>query len=141
MTKSYTVPELAQPLAHYPHARRVGDLIFVSGVSCRTADNSHKGVTIHDDGTIDRDIGEQSAAVLDNIDRILEEADASIDDVVDVTVFLVDMEDYAGFNEIYNQYFEAETGPTRTTVAVHQLPHPNLLVELKIIAHASSSPK
>ena len=93
MTKSYTVPELAQPLAHYPHARRVGDLIFVSGVSCRTADNSHKGVTVHDDGTVEKDIREQAAAVLDNIGHILEEADSGIKDVVDVTVFLVDMED------------------------------------------------
>lgn len=136
MSQSITVPELAQPLAHYPHARRVGDLIFVSGVSCRQADNSHKGVTIHEDGTVEKDIAEQAAAVLDNIDRILKEAGSGIDDVVDVTVFLVDMDDYAGFNEVYNRYFEAETGPTRTTVAVHQLPHPNLLVELKVVAHA-----
>jgi 2-aminomuconate deaminase len=138
MSKSYTVPELAQPLAHYPHARRVGDLIFVSGVSCRTADNSHKGVTIHDDGTVEKDIGEQAEAVLDNIERILEEAGASIDDVVDVTVFLVDMADYGGFNEVYNRYFEADTGPTRTAVGVRELPHPNLLVELKVVAHVGS---
>jgi 2-aminomuconate deaminase len=137
MTKSYTVPELAQPLAHYPHARRVGDLIFVSGVSCRTADNTHKGVIVHDDGTVEKDIREQAAAVLDNIGRILEEADSGIEDVVDVTVFLVDMEDYGGFNEVYNKYFEAQSGPTRTTVAVHQLPHPNLLVELKVVARSA----
>jgi len=135
MTKSYTVPELAQPLAHYPHARRVGDLIFVSGVSCRTADNSHRGVTIHDDGTVEKDIGEQAAAVLDNIGRILEEAGSGLDDVVDVTVFWVDMQDYGGFNEVYNRYFEAESGPTRTAVGVRQLPHPNLLVELKVVAY------
>lgn len=136
MTKSYTVEELAQPLAAYPHARRVGDLIFVSGVSCRRADNSHKGVTIHEDGTVEKDIREQADAVLENIDRILQEAGSGIDDVVDITVFLVDMEDYGGFNEVYNRYFDADTGPTRTTVAVHQLPHPNLLVELKVVAYA-----
>ncbi len=135
MSESFVVPELAQPLAHYPHARRVGDLIFVSGVSCRRADNTHQGVTVHEDGTVEKRIGEQAEAVLENIGRILKEAGASLADVVDVTVFLVDMDDYAGFNEVYNRYFDADTGPTRTTVAVHQLPHPNLLVELKVVAH------
>lgn len=136
MSESFVVEELAQPLAQYPHARRVGDLIFVSGVSCRRADNSHKGVMIREDGTVEKDIGEQAEAVLENIDRILQEAGSGLDDVVDVTVFLVDMDDYGGFNEVYNRYFDVESGPTRTTVAVHQLPHPNLLVELKVVAHA-----
>jgi 2-aminomuconate deaminase len=130
--------ELAQPLANYPHAKRVGDLIFVSGVSSRQQDNTHRGVAIDDDGETRLDIREQARGVLDNIDRILGEATASIDDVVDVTVFLVDMDDYGGFNDVYNEYFDAETGPTRTTVAVAELPHPNLLVELKVVAHAPS---
>ena len=133
---NYTVDELAQPLANYPHARRVGDLIFVSGVSSRRHDNSHRGVTIHEDGTVERDIGEQARGVLENVDRILREAGATIQDVVDVTVFLVDMGDYRAFNEVYNGYFDAETGPTRTAVGVDELPHPNLLVELKVIAHS-----
>jgi 2-aminomuconate deaminase len=135
---NYKVEELAQPLANYPHAKRVGDLIFVSGVSSRRQDNTHRGVTIDDDGNTELDIAEQARGVLDNIDRILGEANASIDDVVDVTVFLVDMDDYGGFNDVYNEYFDAETGPTRTTVAVAELPHPNLLVELKVVAHAPS---
>jgi 2-aminomuconate deaminase len=133
---NYQVDELAQPLANYPHAKRVGDLIFVSGVSSRRHDNTHRGVTTSAGGHTELDITEQARGVLDNIDRILQKADASIDDVVDVTVFLVDMDDYGGFNDVYNEYFDAETGPTRTTVAVAELPHPNLLVELKVIAHS-----
>lgn len=138
--RAYTAEDLAQPLANYPHARRVGDLIFVSGVSCRQADNSHRGVTVADDGSVDKHIGEQTRAVLDNIERILGEADAGLDHLVDVTVFLVDMDDYAGFNAVYDEYFDPDDGPTRTTVAVSELPHPNLLVELKVVAYAPASP-
>ncbi|EFA81137.1 2-aminomuconate deaminase [Heterostelium album PN500] len=61
-------------------------------------------------------------------------AGADLENIIDVTVFLVDMQDYAKFNQVYNQYFNAETGPTRTTVAVHQLPNPNLLIEIKSTA-------
>ena len=132
---NYTDDELAQPLANYPHAKRVGDFVFVSGVSSRRADDTHRGATVRDDGTVDTDIREQTRGVFENIERILAEADARLDDVVDVTVFLVDMDDYAGFNQVYNEHFDADTGPTRTTVAVAELPHPNLLVELKVVAH------
>jgi 2-aminomuconate deaminase len=65
---------------------------------------------------------------------ILERAGASLKDLIDVTVFLVDMKDYAAFNEVYNQYFDPQTGPSRTTVAVHQLPSPKLLIEIKSVA-------
>ena len=133
---NFQVDELAQPLANYPHAKRVGDLIFVSGVSSRRHDNAHRGVTTSAGGHTELDIAEQARGVLENIDRILQEAGASIDDVVDVTVFLVDMDDYGGFNDVYNEYFDAQSGPTRTTVAVAELPHPNLLVELKVVAHS-----
>jgi 2-aminomuconate deaminase len=61
---------------------------------------------------------------------------AGLEHIVDVTIYLVDMKDYNQFNEVYNQYFEAETGPSRTTVAVHQLPHPHLLIEIKAVALA-----
>lgn len=133
------LPDRAPPLAQYPHARRVGDLIFVSGVSSRRPDGSHEGVELDEDGELRLDIKAQARAVLQNIGVILGEAGASLDDVVDVTVFLVDMADYAGFNEAYNEFFEASTGPTRTTVAVAELPHPNLLVELKVIAQRPSA--
>ena len=130
----------AGALANYPHARRVGDFIFVSGISSRRADNSHDGVTIERDAAgevvrVTKDIGAQTRAVLTNIEVILAEAGATLADVVDCTVFLVDMADYPGFNAVYNTVFDAKTGPARTTVGVQQLPHPNLLVELKVIAY------
>src|SRR5690349_19516323 len=124
----------AQALARYPHARVVGDLVFVSGVSSRRFDNTHEGVTIHPDGRVELDIRAQTRAVLVNIRTILEAAGAGLSDVVDMTVFLVDMKDYAGMNEIWNEHFTKEGGPARTTLAVHQLPHPNLLVEMKAVA-------
>jgi 2-aminomuconate deaminase len=77
--------------------------------------------------------------VIENIRVILNAAGADLEHIVDVTVFLVDMKDYAGMNEVYDRYFRAETGPSRTTVAVHQLPHPNLLIEIKAIAVAPDS--
>jgi 2-aminomuconate deaminase len=125
----------AQALARYPHARIVGSTIYVSGISSRRADNTHDGVTLHADGTKTLDIKAQTRAVLQNIDVILKAAGADLGHVVDITVFLVDMKDYAGMNEVYNEFFTKELGPARTTVAVHQLPHPNLLVEMKAIAH------
>jgi 2-aminomuconate deaminase len=133
-TTPYILNERAGALANYPHARRVGDLIFVSGVSSRRHDNTHEGVTIHDDGRVELDIRAQTRAVIENIRAILNAAGADLEHIVDTTVFLVDMKDYGGMNEIYDQYFRAETGPTRTTVAVHQLPHPNLLIEIKAVA-------
>lgn len=69
-----------------------------------------------------------------SIKVILERAGASIKDIIDLTVFLVDMRDYKAFNEVYNQYFDQQTGPSRTTVAVHQLPSPKLLIEIKSVA-------
>lgn len=126
----------ANPLAHYPHARRVGDFIYLCGTSSRRADNSHEGVTIHADGRVEKDIRAQTAAVIENMQVILRAAGAELEDICDLTTFLVDMDDFKGYNEVYNRYFEsAETGPTRTTVAVHQLPHPNLLIEIKAVAY------
>ena len=124
----------AQSYAQYPHARRAGELIFVSGVSSRRPDNTHEGVTVHDDGHVERDVRAQTKAVLTNIGKILEAAGSSLDKVVDITVFLTDLNDYAGMNAVYNEVFKPETGPSRTTVVVAQLPHPHLLVEMKAIA-------
>ncbi len=126
----------APALAGYPHAHRAGELIFVSGVSSRRPDGSHEGVTIHPDGRVELDIAAQTAAVLRNIDAILQATGHGLADVVDMTVFLVDMRDYAEMNRVYNTFFQASSGPARTTVAVHQLPHPNLLVEMKAVAWA-----
>ena len=130
---AYILDDRAQALANYPHARRVGDLLFVSGVSSRRLDNTHAGVTKHPDGSVDLDIREQTRAVIENIRVILQSAGADLENIVNILVMLVDMKDYAGMNEVYNEYFNAASGPTRTTCAVHQLPHPNLLIEMKVV--------
>jgi 2-aminomuconate deaminase len=126
----------AQGLGSYPHARRAGDFIYVCGTSSRREDNTHIGAIVHDDGRVELDIREQTKAVVANMEKILKAAGSSLDDVVDLTTFLVSMDDFAGYNEVYNTFFHARTGPARTTVAVHQLPHPNLLIEIKAIAYA-----
>lgn len=125
----------AKPRGAYPHVKRVGDFIYVSGTSSRRSDNTFEGVEVDDMGTTNLDIRKQTAAVLENIDSILKEENASLEDVVDVTSFLVNMNDFKGYNETYAKYFKPENGPTRTTVAVHQLPHPHLLVEIKVVAY------
>ena len=139
--KSRLVEGKATPRGAYPHVKRAGDFIFVSGTSSRLPDNSFAGVTQVDEmGTVSLDIREQTRAVLENIKDYLEAEGASLNDVVDVTSFLVNMNDFAGYNEVYAQYFDKETGPARTTVAVHQLPHPNLVVEIKAMAYKPLKP-
>jgi 2-aminomuconate deaminase len=124
----------AQPLGKYPHIKRVGDFLYVSGTSSRRADNTHAGVMIRPDGTAIKDIAEQTRAVIENIRSILQSVDADLQHIVDVTTYLVSMDDFAAYNAIYSEYFGYD-GPTRTTVAVYQLPHPNLLIEMKVIAY------
>ena len=134
--KSRLVKGKATPRGAYPHVKRVGDFIFISGTSSRMPDYSFAGVHQVDEmGTMRLDIREQTKAVLENIKDYLATEGATLDDVVDVTSFLVNMNDFAGYNEVYSHYFNAETGPARTTVAVHQLPHPNLVVEIKVMAY------
>ena len=128
--------EKVTPRGAYPHTKRVGDFIFVSGTSSRRSDNTIAGVDVIDEmGTKFLNIKEQTREVLKNIDRNLAKEGASLNDVIDVTSFLVNMNDFAGYNEAYAEFFNAETGPTRTTVAVHQLPHPDLVVEIKVMAY------
>lgn len=124
------------PRGAYPHVKVVGDFIFVSGTSSRRPDNSIAGVELIDEmNTKKLDIEVQTREVLKNIDQNLQTVGASLKDVVDVTTFLVNMNDFAGYNKAYGDFFEKETGPTRTTVAVHQLPHPDLVVEIKVTAY------
>jgi len=124
------------PRGAYPHTKRVGDFIFVSGTSSRRADNSIAGVDIIDEmGTKRLNIEVQTREVLRNIEKNLALEGASLKDVVDVTSFLVNMNDFAGYNKAYADFFDKETGPARTTVAVHQLPHPDLVVEIKVMAY------
>jgi len=123
------------PRGAYPHVKQVGDFIFVSGTSSRRADNTIAGVDIIDNmGTKRLNAEVQTREVLKNIDTNLKKVGASLKDVVDVTSFLVNMNDFAGYNKAYAEFFDKETGPTRTTVAVHQLPHPDLVVEIKVMA-------
>jgi 2-aminomuconate deaminase len=124
----------AQPLGRYPHIRRAGDFLYVSGTSSRRADNTHEGVTLDADGTVHKDVAVQTKAVIENVRGILQSAGADLKDIVDVTTFLVNMDDFEGYNAVYGTYFGFD-GPTRTTVAVYQLPHPNLLIEMKVIAY------
>lgn len=134
MNKGKLIKGKAIPRGKFPHVKRVGDFIFVSGTSSRRPDNSFEGVEVDEFGTTNLDIKAQTKAVLENIDSILAEEGASLKDIVDVTSFLVNMNDFGGYNEVYAQYFDYE-GPTRTTVAVHQLPHPHLLIEIKVTAY------
>lgn len=124
------------PRGAYPHVKVVGDFIFVSGTSSRRADNSIAGVDIIDEmGTKKLNIEEQTREVLKNIEKNLKSVGANLQDVVDVSSFLVNMNDFAGYNKVYAEFFDKETGPARTTVAVHQLPHPDLVVEIKVTAY------
>ncbi len=138
--KSNLVEGKATPRGAYPHVKRVGDFIFVSGTSSRLPDNTFAGVHQVDEmGTMKLDVEEQTRAVLNNIKDYLATEGATMEDVVDVTSFLVNMNDFAGYNKVYAEFFSKETGPARTTVAVHQLPHPNLVVEIKAMAYKKVS--
>lgn len=125
-----------KPRGAYPHTKRVGDFIFVSGTSSRRPDNTIAGVEIIDEmGTKQLDIEDQTREVLRNIEKNLAKEGASLKDVVDITSFLVNMNDFSGYNKAYAEFFDKESGPARTTVAVHQLPHPDLVVEIKAMAY------
>lgn len=124
----------AKPRGAYPHVKRAGDFLFVSGTSSRRADNSLAGADVDEMGTVSLDIVEQTRAVIDNIRSILHEVGADLGDLVEITTFLVNMNDFGGYNRVYGEFFDHE-GPARTTVAVHQLPHPQLLIEIKAVAY------
>ncbi|MBP8725445.1 MAG: RidA family protein [Saprospiraceae bacterium] len=124
----------ATPRGRYPHVRRAGDFLFVSGTSSRRSDNAIEGASEDDMGTAQLDIRVQTRAVIENIRDILADSGATLSDVVEITTFLVSMNDFGGYNEVYNSCFGFD-GPARTTVAVHQLPHPHLLIEIKAIAY------
>jgi 2-aminomuconate deaminase len=126
----------AAPVGAYPHARRVGDLLYLSGVGPRQAGtNAIPGGPIRDDSgaAMDYDVAAQTRAVVENIKQVLEAAGSSLDKIVDVTAFLVDMDrDFATYNAVYAELLGA-IGPTRTTVEVRALPTP-IAVEFKVVA-------
>ncbi len=124
----------AKPRGKYPHVKRAGDFLFVSGASARRADNSIAGADVDELGTTHLDIRVQTRAVIENISDILNSVDSGLENVVEVTTYLVNMNDFAGYNEVYGEFFGYD-GPSRTTVAVHQLPHPHLLIEIRAMAY------
>ena len=124
-----------EAVGHYPHARRVGNLLFLSGVGPRQKGTKKiPGVELNDKGEITSyDIAEQCHSVFNNIRNILEDSGSSWDKIVDVTVFLTNMkDDFKTYNRIYAEYFK-DNLPCRTTVEINCLPTP-IAIELKVIA-------
>jgi 2-aminomuconate deaminase len=133
--KKINSPRAPEPVGPYPHARRVGDLLFLSGVGPRERGSKEiPGVTLNEAGEITSyDIEEQCRSVFQNIRYILEDVGSKWENIVDVTVFLTNMKaDFAKYNRIYAEYF-GEVEPCRTTVEIGALPTP-IAVELKVIA-------
>jgi 2-aminomuconate deaminase len=132
--ESKVIAGKAKPRGKYPHVKRAGDFLFVSGTSARRADNTIAGAEVDEFGTTHLDIRVQAKAVLENVRDILKNVGAQLEDVVEVTTYLVNMNDFAGYNAVYGEFFGYD-GPARTTVAVHQLPHPHLLIEIRAMAY------
>ncbi len=139
-----SAPELVTPRGAFPHLREANGFIFVSGTSSRRPDNTFVGADVDEMGTTTLDIAAQTAAVLDNIETILGTAGLDRTDLIDATVFLVNMNDFGGYNRAWKEFFSDTRfpdliPPARTTVAVHQLPHPHLLIEIKATAVARNT--
>lgn len=126
-----------EPVGAYPHAKRVGDLLFLAGIGPRERGSSRiPGVELDAAGNVVRyDIEVQCRAVFENIRVVLEDAGSSWERIVDVTVFLTNMDDFPVYNRVYAEYFAGpgKPNPARTTVAVSRLPTP-IAIELKVIA-------
>lgn len=125
----------ARPLGAYPHARRVGNLLFLSGIGPRNPrDNSIPGLQLDAEGNIVQyDIAAETHAVFANVKAVLEASGSSWEKIVDVTVFLTNMKkDFPVYNAIYGEYFR-EVQACRTTVEISSLPTP-IAIELKVIA-------
>ena len=131
--QSAVLADKARPRGSFPHFRRAGDFIFVSGTSARRADDSIAGAATDGSGRSVLDIRAQTRAVLENVRDILAAAGATLRDVVEVSTFLRDMADFPAYNAVYGEFFGYD-GPARTTVAVAALPHPQLLIEIKAVA-------
>lgn len=133
MTDAVTVAGKATPRGRFPHVKVANGFAYVSGTSSRRADNTIAGASSDELGVLRLDIREQTRAVLDNVRDILREVGADLEDLVQVNAYLVSMNDFAGYNDVYGEYFTS-SGPARTTVAVHQLPNPQLLIEIQAVA-------
>ena len=144
MTERETEPELVTPRGAFPHLREANGFVFVSGTSSRRPDNSFVGAEVDAMGTATLDIAAQTTAVLENIETILTTAGLDRSDLIDATVFLVNMNDFGGYNQAWKDFFANSdfpdlVPPARTTVAVHQLPHPHILIEIKATAVARNT--
>ena len=135
MADTITSNRAPEPVGAFPHAKRVGNLLFLSGIGPRRRGAKEiPGVTLDDQGRITaHDIEAQCREVFKNVKTVLEDAGATWDDIVDVTVFLTNMkDDFPKFNSLYAEYFKSNQ-PTRTTLEVNCLPTP-IAIELKVIA-------
>ena len=148
--ETFVLPNRPKPNAPYPHVVRAGNLLFVSGLSSRlpvtkdTTDalkqfpdqSSFAGATVgKDGGAMVFDVAEQTRATIRNMERALALAGAGLGDLVSVTCFLTNLgEDKAAFGSAYAEFFDARTGPARTTVGVRELPHPHICIEIEGVA-------
>lgn len=135
MNEIIKTEQAAKPLGAYPHARKVGNLLFLSGIGSRSAkDNSIPGLKLDADGNILKyDIEAECHSVFANVKAVLEASGSSWDKIIDVTVFLTNMKkDFPVYNKIYGEYFK-DVNACRTTVEVKSLPTP-ICIELKVIA-------
>lgn len=134
MSEKISTNKAPAPVGLYPHARKVGNLLFLSGIGPRTVDNQIPGLELDKNGNfLSFDFEAQCRNVFDNVKIVLEESGSSWGELVDVTVFLVNMKrDFATYNRIYAEYFK-DNQPCRTTVEINSLPTP-IAIELKCIA-------
>ena len=138
MSETFESRRAPEPVGAFPHAKRVGDLLFLSGIGPRVRGSKEiPGVTLDSAGNIvSYDIETQCRAVFENVRLVLEDAGANWNDIVDVTVFLTNMKkDFPTYNRIYPEYFAGpdKPNPTRTTIEIGALPTP-IAIELKVIA-------
>jgi len=138
MSENFESQRAPEPVGAFPHAKRVGELLFLSGIGPRVRGSKEiPGATLDASGNvISYDIETQCRAVFENVRVVLEDAGATWQDIVDVTVFLTDMKkDFSVYNRIYTEYFagRGKPNPTRTTIEVTALPTP-IAIELKVIA-------
>jgi len=138
MGQTFQSKRAPEPVGAFPHAKRVGNLLFLSGIGPRTRGSKEiPGVTLDSAGNVaSYDIEKQCREVFENVRLVLEDAGANWNDIVDVTVFLTNMKsDFPGYNKLYAEYFagDGKPNPTRTTVEVTALPTP-IAIELKVIA-------
>jgi len=134
MSQKISTDKAPKPVGLYPHARKVGNLLFLSGIGPRTVSDEIPGLKLDKNGNfLEFDFEAQCRNVFDNVKIVLEESGSSWDQLVDVTVFLVNMKrDFATYNKIYAEYFK-DNQPCRTTVEINSLPTP-IAIELKCIA-------